>query len=89
VEVNLNAQSSTFTSRWKQIPRPTLQTISRISSSRGQIEALHHSASNTMKQRDGILDLIRGISALLVMLGHLRAFLFIDYTNAGALNPLW
>ncbi len=32
-----------------------------------------------MKQRDSLLDLVRGVSALLVMLGHLRAFLFVDY----------
>jgi peptidoglycan/LPS O-acetylase OafA/YrhL len=32
-----------------------------------------------MKHRDGLLDLVRGVSALLVMLGHLRGFLFVDY----------
>ena len=32
-----------------------------------------------MKHRDGILDLVRGLSALLVMLGHLRGFIFVDY----------
>ena len=42
-----------------------------------------------MKHRDGILDLVRGISALLVMLGHLRAFLFVDYADAGPVNVIW
>ncbi len=42
-----------------------------------------------MKHRDGFLDLIRGVAALLVMLGHLRAFLFIDYADAGVAHPLW
>ena len=37
-----------------------------------------------MKHRDGILDLVRGVSALLVMLGHLRAFLFLDRGESGA-----
>jgi peptidoglycan/LPS O-acetylase OafA/YrhL len=32
-----------------------------------------------MKHRDSILDLIRGLSALLVMLSHLRGFIFLDY----------
>jgi len=32
-----------------------------------------------MKSRDGTLDLIRGMSALLVMLGHLRGFIFLDF----------
>lgn len=32
-----------------------------------------------MKHRDSILDLIRGLSALLVMLGHLRGFIFLDF----------
>jgi peptidoglycan/LPS O-acetylase OafA/YrhL len=32
-----------------------------------------------MKHRDGLLDLVRGVSALLVMLGHLRGFLFVDF----------
>lgn len=36
-----------------------------------------------MKHRDGILDLVRGASALLVMLGHLRAFLFLDFGELG------
>lgn len=42
-----------------------------------------------MKHRDGIIDLVRGLSALLVMLGHLRAFVFIDFTDAGQAGPLW
>jgi len=37
-----------------------------------------------MKHRDGILDLVRGISALLVMLGHLRGFLFVDFADLAA-----
>ena len=32
-----------------------------------------------MRHRDSILDLIRGLSALLVMLGHLRGFVFKDF----------
>ena len=32
-----------------------------------------------MKNRDSTLDLVRGLSALLVMLGHLRSFLFLDF----------
>lgn len=31
-----------------------------------------------MRNRDNILDLIRGLSALAVMLGHLRGFVFLD-----------
>ena len=31
-----------------------------------------------MKHRDHTLDLVRGLSALLVMLGHLRGFVFFD-----------
>jgi peptidoglycan/LPS O-acetylase OafA/YrhL len=34
-----------------------------------------------MKHRDGILDLVRGLSALLVMLSHLRGFIFLDYAE--------
>lgn len=34
---------------------------------------------HTMNQRDHVLDLVRGLSALLVMLGHLRGFLFLDF----------
>jgi len=34
-----------------------------------------------MKHRDGTLDLIRGLSALLVMLGHLRGFIFQDFCD--------
>ena len=34
-----------------------------------------------MKHRDEILDLVRGGSALLVMLGHLRAFIIVDYVR--------
>ncbi len=36
-------------------------------------------------RRDEKLDLIRGISALLVLMGHARNFLFVD--SAGILNP--
>ena len=32
-----------------------------------------------MKERDVWLDLIRGLSAILVMLGHLRGFIFVDF----------
>lgn len=39
-----------------------------------------------MKQRDEILDLLRGASALLVMLGHLRGFLFVDYSELPTAN---
>ena len=45
-----------------------------------------------MKHRDGILDLVRGTSALLVMLGHLRGFIFVDYGDlerAGILTKLF
>ena len=37
-----------------------------------------------MKHRDGILDLVRGVSALLVMLGHLRASLFLHFCDIEA-----
>ena len=37
-----------------------------------------------MKQRDAALDLVRGVSALLVMLGHLRGFLIVDYGGVPA-----
>lgn len=32
-----------------------------------------------MKERDVWLDLVRGLSAILVMLGHLRGFIFVDF----------
>jgi peptidoglycan/LPS O-acetylase OafA/YrhL len=41
-----------------------------------------------MKHRDSILDLIRGLSALLVMLGHLRGFIFLDYDELGGTGVL-
>jgi len=44
------------------------------------------------KHRDGLLDLVRGVSALLVMLGHLRGFLFLDFCDlerAGLLTKLF
>lgn len=37
-----------------------------------------------MKHRNSILDLVRGMSALLVMLGHLRGFVFLDYDEVRA-----
>ena len=37
-----------------------------------------------MKQRDAALDLVRGVSALAVMLGHLRAFLLVDFGGVPA-----
>ena len=37
------------------------------------------SPSPVIRTRDGILDLVRGLSALLVMLGHLRGFVFEDF----------
>ena len=45
-----------------------------------------------MRHRDGILDLVRGVSALLVMLGHLRGFLFLDFAEldrAGVLTKFF
>lgn len=45
-----------------------------------------------MKNRDSTLDLVRGVSALLVMLGHLRAFLFLDFVDlhgVGAITKLF
>lgn len=45
-----------------------------------------------MKHRDGILDLVRGVSALLVMLGHLRGFLFMHFgelAHAGKLTKFF
>jgi len=45
-----------------------------------------------MKNRDGTLDLVRGVSALLVMLSHLRAFLFLDFVDlkgTGAITKLF
>jgi peptidoglycan/LPS O-acetylase OafA/YrhL len=42
-----------------------------------------------MKHRDHILDLVRGLSALMVMLGHLRGFIFLqfgDLRSAGFLT---
>jgi peptidoglycan/LPS O-acetylase OafA/YrhL len=41
-----------------------------------------------MKHRDGILDLVRGLSALLVMLGHLRAFIFLDFGEIKSENAV-
>lgn len=41
-----------------------------------------------MKHRDGILDLVRGLSATLVMLGHLRALILLDYAELTVLGPL-
>ena len=41
-----------------------------------------------MKHRDSILDLVRGLSALLVMLGHLRGFIFLDYDELGGAGVL-
>lgn len=38
---------------------------------------------NCMKHRETTLDLVRGLSALLVMLGHLRGFIFLDYDELG------
>jgi len=37
-----------------------------------------------MKQRDATLDLVRGVSALAVMLSHLRAFLLVDFGGVPA-----
>jgi peptidoglycan/LPS O-acetylase OafA/YrhL len=41
-----------------------------------------------MKLRDGTLDLVRGLSALLVMLGHLRAFIFLKFGELGSAGSL-
>ena len=37
------------------------------------------STPNSSRNRDSTLDLLRGLSALLVMLGHLRGFIFVDF----------
>jgi peptidoglycan/LPS O-acetylase OafA/YrhL len=41
-----------------------------------------------MRTRDGNLDLVRGLSALLVMLGHLRGFIFQDFGELNNAGPL-
>ncbi len=41
---------------------------------------------HTMKNRDGPLELVRGLSALLVMAGHLRAAILVDYGSLSAPN---
>ena len=41
-----------------------------------------------MKHRDGMLDLARGLSALLVMLSHLRGMIFRDLVELDHPTPL-
>jgi peptidoglycan/LPS O-acetylase OafA/YrhL len=40
-----------------------------------------------MKHRDGILDLVRGTSASLVMLGHLRGLVLLDFGEVAKAGP--
>ena len=44
--------------------------------------------SPVSRTRELTLDLVRGLSALLVMLGHLRGFVFEDYGDLGGVGPL-